>query len=227
MMVKGRPNIAVSDSVSDVLPHGLIRTLPNPVETFEIEPIPWGRRRYQFLFVGRLTPDKGLDVFLEALAGLSDPPRAAVVGSGPEDRLFKSSSIARLVLDGGLEILGTLTPNEVAHQMADSRWLVAPSRSETFGQVAIEGLSQGCGLIVSQVGGLARYVERCAMGFPAEDISGLRDCMVRSLRFEGFPAMWTGYKDTFLVEHRVDTSADAYLRHFEELMDTTRGPRRR
>jgi len=118
------------------------------------------------LFVGRIQPLKGADVAVRALAAMKDHPGAhlLVVGgpSGPrgEEHLV---SLQKLVVDLGLaervrfeepqphELLSTY------YRAADV--CVVPSRSESFGLVALEAAACGTPVVAASVGGLTTLVE--------------------------------------------------------------------
>jgi D-inositol-3-phosphate glycosyltransferase len=118
------------------------------------------------LFVGRIQPLKGADVAVRALAAMKDHPDAhlLVVGgpSGPrgEEHL---ASLQKLVDSLGLaervrfeepqphELLSTY------YRAADV--CVVPSRSESFGLVALEAAACGTPVVAAAVGGLTTLVE--------------------------------------------------------------------
>ncbi len=108
--------------------------VPNPMAFPETMAAP-ARDQDIFLFIGRLSPEKGARIFAEAakLAGR----RAVFVGDGPEaDHVRKISPDA--------EITGWATPAEVERWIARSRALVFPSLwYECQPLTPIESLGQG------------------------------------------------------------------------------------
>ena len=110
-----------------------------------------GKARSGALFVGRLSPEKGLDVLLAACRGLD--VRVRIAGDGP-----MADSMSRSGTDAAL--LGALSPQEVAGEMAQAAFLVMPSTSyESFGLVVVEAFSHGLPVIASRLGALAEIVE--------------------------------------------------------------------
>jgi glycosyltransferase involved in cell wall biosynthesis len=93
------------------------------------------------LFVGRLSPEKGLDRLVELHARLGETPfRLTVVGDGP----CRAELVEKLP---GAEILGHLSRIDVQKLMLESRALIFPSVGpESFGLVVAEALA--CGLPV-------------------------------------------------------------------------------
>jgi glycosyltransferase involved in cell wall biosynthesis len=55
-----------------------------PVPRFDLAPTASTERTYDLIFTGRLTPNKGVDLILRALAQSRLRPRLAVVGDGPQ-----------------------------------------------------------------------------------------------------------------------------------------------
>lgn len=96
------------------------------------------------LYVGRLSPEKGIDVLLQAWSGLDVPLR--VIGDGPLCDLVENAVSPRIVP------LGWKTPAEVAAEMAQASFLILPSTwPETFGMVIIEAFCQSLPVIASRI----------------------------------------------------------------------------
>lgn len=121
------------------------------------------------LFVGRLQPHKGPDIAVRALAeAIARDPRGtadvvlAVVG-GPSG-VSHGAEVARLMdLAGALGVGERVMffPPQPQLRLADfyaaSECLLVPSRSESFGLVALEAQACGTPVVAAAVGGL-RYV---------------------------------------------------------------------
>lgn len=127
---------------------------------------------------GRLVPEKGIDVLLQAFArlGAKHPStRLVVVGEGP-----CRAELERLAVDLGLrsqvEFTGHLPHAETLQRMR-SAWVVCvPSVwQEPFGMIAAEAQMHGVAVVASHTGGLAEIVKDGATGYlaPPGDVESL------------------------------------------------------
>ena len=122
---------------------------------FGIDPTPFLERDPEgggpFLFVGRLVHYKGLQVLLEALAGLP-AARLDIIGTGPLERELRRRC-AQPDLAGRVRLLGEVPDQELPAVMARCQALVLPSRdrSETFGLVLLEAMAAGLPLVSSDL----------------------------------------------------------------------------
>ena len=105
--------------------------------------------------VARLTPQKRLDLLLEALALMRDrghAPRAVIVGDG-EERARLHALIASRGLTELVEMTGALPPDRVAARLARADLFVLPAREEGYGLAAAEALLCGVPAVVCADGG--------------------------------------------------------------------------
>lgn len=104
--------------------------------------------------VARLSPEKGVDVFLRAAARVAEElPNVdfVVVGDGPQREALEGLA-HELRLTGQVVFLGRR--RDVPEILPALDVLVAPSREESFGLAALEGAVAGVKTIASDVGGL-------------------------------------------------------------------------
>jgi glycosyltransferase involved in cell wall biosynthesis len=145
-----------------------------------------------FVYVGRLSPEKGVDVLVRAFARLHrHTPRARlrIVGNGPL-RPAIERQVAELGCAGAVDFRGWVPPDEVEAELADPWALVAPSLwPEPFGLVAVEAAMRGVPVVASATGGFARTVEPGVNGllFPNGDEEALADRLAAVADGSAFP----------------------------------------
>jgi D-inositol-3-phosphate glycosyltransferase len=117
------------------------------------------------LFVGRIQPLKGLDVAVGTLAELDDPAAELVVVGGPSgaDGPGELAKVIDLAHDLGVADRIRWVAPQPHHLL--STWyraadvVLVPSRSESFGLVALEAAACGRPVVAAGVGGLRTIVE--------------------------------------------------------------------
>jgi D-inositol-3-phosphate glycosyltransferase len=116
------------------------------------------------LFVGRIQPLKGLLVAIEALALLDDPTAVLVVVGGPSgaDGPAELARAHGLIDDLGLHGQVRFVPPQPHHLLSTyyraADVCIVPSRSESFGLVALEAAACGTPVVAAAVGGLTSIV---------------------------------------------------------------------
>ncbi len=150
--------VAVSVAVRDSLlrsgvPASRCRLVRGGVDLDRFQPVPLPPMPFQVGFVGRLTHEKGIDLFLAAArAGLRGPGGAwTVAGDGPLRRMVEDAAAV-----GGVKYLGEV--QDVVPVLAACHCLAVPSRSEGLGLVALEAMAIGRPVLVADVGGLREIV---------------------------------------------------------------------
>ena len=115
------------------------------------------------LCVGALTPTKGQDLLVAALAGLADLTwTATFVGPLRDDAHVAAvrGAVTRHDLDARVRLTGALTGAALDAAYAAADLLVVPSRAETYGMVVTEALARGVPVLVSDAGGLPETLGR-------------------------------------------------------------------
>nr|WP_202918983.1 glycosyltransferase family 4 protein [Saccharothrix deserti] len=105
----------------------------------------------RLLCVASLTPRKGHDVLVEALATVTDLPwTCAFVGPERSGHPVREL-IARHGLGDRIELVGPLTGDPLDRAYAAADLFVLPSRAETYGMVVTEALARGVPVMASCV----------------------------------------------------------------------------
>ncbi len=133
----------------------------------------------RIVFVGSLTPRKGLHTLLAALSEV--PPESwtlTVIGGDRWDPAYASRIRQRIAGSSRLErvqLLGEIGDSELAARLASSDLLAVPSAYEGFGIAYLEGMAFGLPAIASSAGGAGDLVRDGETGFlvDPDDIAGL------------------------------------------------------
>jgi glycosyltransferase involved in cell wall biosynthesis len=131
-------------------------------------------------FVGRLAPEKGLDLLCAAVEPLEDV-QLLLVGHGPLAEALAAR--ARLpTWHGRLRMTGSLTHWETARVLAALDVLVLPSLTrphwkEQFGHVLIEAMAAGVPVVGSDSGAIPEVIGDAGLVFAEGNAASLRDCL--------------------------------------------------
>lgn len=136
-----------SKFIAGGLPAERILIKPNFVDFPEPSPTD----RQGFLFVGRLSAEKGVDLLVKAWQSINQGS-LRVAGTGPEAGLL--DGVARL------QALGALSGEDVRIQMGQAMALVLPSICyDSFPRTLVEAYASALPVIASRLGPLADLVE--------------------------------------------------------------------
>lgn len=138
---------------------------------------------FDLVFVGRPLLNKGLDILLRALSGISKPNwRLHIVGDRDDRKEFSRLS-EQLGCANSVRFYGTLPNVTVIDLIAECDLLVLPSRWDGWGAVVNEALMCGVPVVCSDRCGAADLLDGGERGevFPSGDVSALRSILARRI----------------------------------------------
>ena len=170
--------IALSDYLAPQVPGALIKTIAHGIEAQSWQPLERATSRmalgmscddFVAVFVGRIHPQKGLDILIEAVRKIaSGRPRFQlfVIGShgghysARERPSVYAIDLLRRAVGAPIRFVGFLHHHstELRQYLAAADVAVVPSRHEPFGYVALEALAMSLPVIASRTGGLAQTI---------------------------------------------------------------------
>lgn len=113
----------------------------------------WNPDDKYFLFVGRLTEEKGIDTLLNAFSNTNI--RLKIVGVGPLEPMVLNA----VNNNGNIEFIGQQTFDKITRLLEHAEALIFPSLwFETFGMVLIEAFSKSTPVIASALGNIKNIV---------------------------------------------------------------------
>ncbi|RZJ83042.1 MAG: glycosyltransferase, partial [Chryseobacterium sp.] len=146
-----------------------IQVKPNFIEDIALDAAP--KRLNQFLYVGRLSQEKGIDVLLDAFATL--PYQLIIIGDGP----LKSKVENYCTLHRNITNLGFQPKPIIIKELIKTSALIFPSIwLETFGLTIIEAFATGTPVIASNQGSASLLIKDGFNGlhFKPENIKDLQ-----------------------------------------------------
>lgn len=125
-----------------------IRVITPGIDWQRIQDTPAGSSACDIIFVGRLIPDKGVDMLLDAMAIVSKHRRVrcTIIGDGPEKTALEAQAAALGLAE---QVTFTGSVDNVYPYLKAATVLVHPSRREGFGITPIEAAA--CALPVITV----------------------------------------------------------------------------
>lgn len=128
-------------------------------------------------YIGRLSPEKGVDILLAAVSKLPIPYMLSIAGDG-EEKLSLEKLAAQL--DVQAQFLGWVDGEKKAAFFRNIDVLIVPSRHEPFGLVILDAWNNRVPVISSASKGGMELIEQIKDGiiFDVGDADGLRDALL-------------------------------------------------
>jgi glycosyltransferase involved in cell wall biosynthesis len=185
--------------ISGGLPGSKISVKPNFLSSDP--PVGSGAGKYA-LFVGRLSPEKGIHTLLDAWRILGDCIPLLIVGDGPLSRLTEQTARA----SPWIRYLGRKQPTEIVDLMGEATCLVFPSLwYEGMPRTMVESFGVGTPIIASRMGAMISMVdhERTGVHFDpgnASDLAAKVEWLVARADAQG--AMRAAARTEYEVKYR-------------------------
>jgi len=183
--------------------------------------------KYVIGFVGRLSPEKGIDYLLRAVSGLVKEGldvSALIVGDGELAAALKQEA-NRLQITDRVTFTGNRSDTPLLYSAMDV--FVLPSQQEAFPMVLLEAMACGVPIVATRVGDVAEIVEPGVSGLLVDtrDAAALQSAIARILSDEALARRMSAAAQARAVD-RFSSSAMAkqYLAIYERITDA-RGDR--
>jgi len=143
---------------------------PRPARTASLPP--------QLLCVGRLAPEKGQGLLLEAIAALSAegrPVHLRLVGDGP-DRAWLERRAAELGISSSVEFAGWVDQAGLMALYAETDLFVLPSLAEGIPMVLMEAMAMQIPCVAPRITGIPELIDHGVEGmlFAVADVEDLK-----------------------------------------------------
>lgn len=144
-----------------------------------LTPIP--RPRFTLGFVGRLVPEKGLDILLRACVRVNGSWDLIVVGSGPAQEELEGLA-ERLGIAARITWMGAVPPEDLATVWPRLDTLVLPARTtrqwvEPHGRAVIEAMGFGIPVVGSSSGALPEIIGPAGLVVTEDDVPALTEAI--------------------------------------------------
>lgn len=177
--------------------NGTIAVLPQlGVDTGVFHPQAMRNNQNDFVvgFVGRLVPEKGVDLILQAIKTLIEQGfdcRLTICGTGASEAEVRRLA-ENLDISHSLVWLGEVRHEDIPEVISNIDCLVLPSRTvpgtwrEQFGHVLIEAMAMGIPVIGSSSGAIPEVIGRSDLIFPEGDSNTLARLIERLMSDKGY-----------------------------------------
>jgi glycosyltransferase involved in cell wall biosynthesis len=178
------------------------------------------------LFVGRLSPEKGVATLLAAWEQVGERLPLRVVGDGPLAALV--TEVAGRV--PGVRWLGARPASEVQRQMAGAACLVFPSEwYEGFPMVILEALAAGTPVVAARIGAGSELVRKGETGlhFEPGNPPSLAAAVRQAVAAGAFARMRDAARREYEARYSTESNCRALVAIYDEAIAASRARTRR
>lgn len=176
------------------------------------------------VFAGRLVPEKGVKLLIQAFAKvITQIPTAQllIAGTGEEEEYLKQM-IIDLELTTSVRLLGYLPRQELEDYFARAWVQAVPSLwSEPFGMVAAEAQMRGTAVVASDSGGLREIVKHGETGFlfPTGQVEALTESLLTLLQNRDLAEqMGQDGRKIAVAQFSEASCVEKFLHHYQTLL---------
>jgi glycosyltransferase involved in cell wall biosynthesis len=204
--------IALNDFCRDVfvrggLPADRIRVKPNFVDI----PPPPPAIRAGFLYVGRLSSEKGIKILADALIRLAGA-KCEIIGTGPEEVVMRDAL--------GVHLAGWQEADYIVGRMRTACALVMPSLwYENFPRILVEAFACGLPVIASRLGAMATLIHDGETGllFKPGNVADLAEKMRWALdNPEAMQSMGEAARATYEAKYTPERNYEILMEIYQE-----------
>ena len=170
------------------------------------------------MYLGRLSPEKGVETLLAAWQRLAGAVPLKVIGTGPLSDMVSQAS--RNI--PGLEQLGWVSDREVERLLAEASFLVLPSVNyEGFPKTIVEAFSRGTPVVASKLGAMGELIEDGRNGAHFE--AGNAEHLARTVKqlfvdTRRLSAMRHAAREVYETKYTADTNYETMMLIYETAM---------
>ena len=139
-----------------------IELIPVPVELEKFKP--GKKKENQFVFVGRLSKNKRVDLLIKAFKKTKDN-NAKLLIAGNDFEGIQTKLEAPASGDSRIEFLGAVSEEKLKLLLAESEFFVSASDYESFGISAVEAMKAGCIPVLSGISSFRDFLDGNKNGF--------------------------------------------------------------
>ncbi len=182
-------------------------------------------RPFTIGFIGRIVPEKGIDILLHAVGNLTGDWRLRFVGGGSSVDAMKALA-QKLNIADKVDFVGQLPSTELPAEYHKIDVLILPSLTrpnwkEQFGRVLVEAMASGVPIIGSDSGAIPDVIDKAGLAVPEANVDELRSA-IQSLI--DHPALRQDLaqrgRERFLNEFTHESIADATVNVYQTMLDS-------
>jgi glycosyltransferase involved in cell wall biosynthesis len=185
-------HFAISQStcleVRDQLHSPRVVTVGNGVDRMKFRPL-HAVKTYDAAFLGRISPQKGIDTLIQAWALVTRlKPEAKLVLIGGGDKTYLSTyskMISSMGLEKNIHLTGFLSDEELVRTLGSSSLFLFPSRREGFAQAVSQAMASGLCCVLSDIPSLRETYGECAFFVKPDDPEALATTVIELLHDPG------------------------------------------